>query len=47
MRYITSVWIGHVSDCLVNREWEPWDSLEQMTVESAGIGLDILNALLC
>jgi uridine phosphorylase len=44
---VDSVWIGHVSDCLVDCEWEPWDSLEQMTVESAGIGLDILNALLC
>ncbi len=44
---VDSVWIGHVSDCLVNREWEPWDNLEQMTVQSAEIGLDILSALLC
>lgn len=44
---VESVWIGHVSDCLVNREWQPWDNLEQMTVQSAEIGLDILSALLC
>lgn len=43
---VESVWIGHISDCLVDREWEPWDNLEQMTVQSAEIGLSILNALL-
>jgi uridine phosphorylase len=43
---VESVWIGHVSDCLVNRAWEPWDDLERMTAESARIGLDVLNELL-
>ncbi|MBN1815074.1 MAG: hypothetical protein JXA14_24785 [Anaerolineae bacterium] len=42
---IESVWIGHVSDCLVDREWEPWDDLEQMTDQSARIGLDILHSI--
>jgi uridine phosphorylase len=43
---VDSVWIGHVSDCLVDCEWEPWDSLEQMTVQSAEIGLDVLHSIL-
>ena len=43
---VESVWIGHVSDCLVNHAWEPWDNLEQMTAQSAQIGLDVLEELL-
>jgi uridine phosphorylase len=43
---VESVWIGHVSDCLTNRAWEPWDNLDQMTVQSARIGLDVLKELL-
>jgi purine-nucleoside phosphorylase len=42
---VESVWIGHISDCLVNRKWEPWDDLEQMTAQSARIGLDILHSI--
>jgi hypothetical protein len=44
---VESVWIGHVSDCLANHAWEPWDNLEQMTAQSAQIGLDVLEELLC
>ncbi|MBN1977234.1 MAG: hypothetical protein JW918_07520 [Anaerolineae bacterium] len=43
---VESVWIGHVSDCLVNHTWESWDNLEQMTAQSAQIGLDVLEELL-
>ena len=43
---VESVWIGHVSDCLVNHAWEPWDNLDQMTAQSAQIGLDVLEELL-
>ena len=43
---VESVWIGHVSDCLVNSEWEPWENLEQMTIQSAEIGVDILHSVI-
>jgi uridine phosphorylase len=43
---VESAWIGHVSDCLMNHAWEPWDNLEQMTAQSAQIGLDVLEELL-
>jgi uridine phosphorylase len=43
---VESIWIGHVSDCLVNHTWKPWDNLDQMTAQSAQIGLDVLKELL-
>jgi uridine phosphorylase len=43
---VESIWIGHVSDCLVNHAWEPWDNLDQITAQSAQIGLDVLKELL-
>jgi uridine phosphorylase len=39
---ISSVWLGHVSDCLGGREWEEWTDIEDMTVMSAKLGLEIL-----
>jgi purine-nucleoside phosphorylase len=42
---ISSLWIGHVSDCLVGVEWEDWSDIADMTVMSARIGLDILTQM--
>ncbi|MCJ7548548.1 MAG: hypothetical protein MUQ30_02575 [Anaerolineae bacterium] len=39
---IKCLWIGHVSDCLVGGDWEAWSDIEDMTVTSARIGLEIL-----
>ena len=42
---IRSVWIGHVSDCLVGSEWEQWTDVEDMAVVSARLGLEMLMQL--
>lgn len=39
---IRSVWLGHVSDCLRGSEWEEWIDIEDMTVMSAKLGLEML-----
>jgi len=39
---IRSLWIGHVSDCLVGGEWEDWSDIGDMTVTSARLGLALL-----
>ena len=42
---ISSLWIGHVSDCMVGGEWEEWSDIADMTVMSARIGLEILTQM--
>jgi len=42
---ISSLWIGHVSDCLVGGEWEEWSDIADMTAMSARIGLEILTQM--
>jgi purine-nucleoside phosphorylase len=42
---IRSLWIGHVSDCLVGGEWEEWSDIEEMTIMSARLGLEILTQM--
>jgi uridine phosphorylase len=42
---ISSLWIGHVSDCLVEGEWVEWSDIEDMTVVSARLGLEILTQM--
>ncbi|MAF10005.1 hypothetical protein CMK11_06090 [Candidatus Poribacteria bacterium] len=39
---VPALWIGHVSDCLTNDEWEPWDDLEDMTAVTADWAARIL-----
>ena len=43
---IRSLWIGHVSDCIVGGQWEEWSDIEDMTVMSARLGLEILTQML-
>jgi uridine phosphorylase len=42
---INSLWIGHVSDCLVAGEWEEWSDIADMTAMSARLGLEILTQM--
>jgi uridine phosphorylase len=42
---INSLWIGHVSDCLVGGEWDEWSDITDMTEISARLGLEILAQL--
>jgi purine-nucleoside phosphorylase len=42
---INSLWIGHVSDCMVGDEWEEWSDIADMTVMSARLGLEILHQM--
>jgi uridine phosphorylase len=42
---ISSLWIGHVSDCLVGGEWEEWSDIAEMTAMSARLGLEILTQM--
>ena len=39
---ISSVWLGHVSDCVRGSEWEEWSDIEDMTATSAKIALEML-----
>jgi len=39
---ISSLWLGHVSDCMVGSEWEEWSDIEDMTAMSAKLGLEML-----
>jgi len=39
---ISSVWLGHVSDCMIGGEWEEWIDIEDMTLMSAKLGLEML-----
>ncbi len=32
---VRALWLGHVSDCLSEDAWEPWDDLEDMTAVTA------------
>jgi uridine phosphorylase len=40
---IRCLWVGHVSDCLVARQWEPWLNLEEMTRATARIAKAIVQ----
>lgn len=42
---ISSLWLGHVSDCVRESEWEEWTDTEEMTVISAKLGLEMLIQL--
>jgi uridine phosphorylase len=42
---ISSLWIGHVSDCLVADQWEEWSDIADMTVMSARLGFEILTQI--
>ena len=42
---ISSLWIGHVSDCMVGSEWEEWIDIKDMTVISAKLVLGMLTEM--
>jgi uridine phosphorylase len=42
---VESVWIGHVSDCLVNDEWDSWEQSDSMTETSVRITVGVLERL--
>ena len=42
---IPCLWLGHISDCLVAHEWEPWQDLEQMARTTARLARAILEIL--
>jgi len=42
---VDAIWIGHISDCLVNGMWESWEDLGDMAVASGRIALDILEVM--
>ena len=43
---VESLWIGHVSDCIVGDKWEEWDNIGDMTRESALVCKDLLGRAL-
>ena len=42
---IPSVWVGHISDCLVNREWDTWERSNAMSETTIRIIVGLLEHL--
>ena len=42
---VRALWIGHVSDCLSDSGWEPWDDLDDMTAATADWAARIIGRL--
>lgn len=42
---ITSVWIGHISDCLVDNTWDTWERPDSMTDRSVEIAVGLVHHL--
>jgi uridine phosphorylase len=42
---VESVWIGHVSDCLVNDEWDSWERSDSITETGVRITVGVLERL--
>ncbi len=43
---VKSLWMGHISDCLANQEWDTWERPISMTEKSIEITVSLLESIL-